>query len=166
MKLSSEVECNPRYKTLFYGLKKNHPQNVAVLYPTLFLMRRVIYVVVILFLTQIPFMAVIIMMLTCLAMLALVFNSAQWEDSIINQQHVVNEIAFYLVLLQVVIFVGLSPAPFAATALGWTLIGTLLVTIIYNIIVLIYCSLQYIKLASSRVYNRRHQLKTQVQRYM
>lgn len=139
---------------------------MAVLYPTLFLMRRVLYVVVILFMTQIPFLAVALMMLTCLAMLALVFNSAQWEDSIINQQHVVNEIAFYLVLLHVIVFVGLSPAPAAATVLGWTLISTLLATIIYNIIVMIYCALMYLKLASRRVYNRRGYLKTQLVRYL
>ena len=154
--LASGFKANPRYKTLFYGLKKNHPRNVAVVYPTLFVMRRVIYVIVILFLTQLPFLAVIIMMLTCLVMLSFVFTEAQWEDSIINQQHVINEIAFYLVLLHVVSFVGLTPAPATTAILGWSLIATLLATIAYNIGMLIYLSLRYFKMTFKRWWNRRH----------
>ena len=166
VKLQDEVDCNPRYKTLFYGLKKNHPQNVAVVYPTLFLVRRVIYVVCILFLTQLPYIAVVIMMLTCLAMLALVFTTSQWEDLIINQQHVINEVAFYVVLLHMTVFVGLTPSSAATIFLGWTLIASLLAIIIYNIIILIYCALQYLRLASKRVYNRRNYLRAKMLNYL
>lgn len=48
--LESEVAVNPRFKTLFYGLKKNHPRHVAVVYPIMFLLRRVLFSVIILFL--------------------------------------------------------------------------------------------------------------------
>ena len=37
------VELNPRYKTLFTGYKLNHPRNVAMVHPTLFLLRRIIF---------------------------------------------------------------------------------------------------------------------------
>ena len=154
--LASGFKANPRYKTLFYGLKKNHPRNVAVVYPMMFLLRRVIYVIVILFLTQVPFLAIIILMLTCLVMLSFVFTEAQWEDSIINQQHVINEIAFYLILLHVVSFVGLDPTPATTIILGWSLISTLLLNIAYNIGVLIYLSLRYFKMTFKHWWYRRH----------
>lgn len=82
--LESEVAVNPRYKTLFYGLKKNHPRHVAVVYPILFLTRRVLFSVIILFLMQVPFFGVLLLMMSCLAMMAFVFSEAHWEDSIIN----------------------------------------------------------------------------------
>ena len=37
-----------RYKTIFLGLKKNHPRNTAIVYPALFMVRRWLYVVSIL----------------------------------------------------------------------------------------------------------------------
>lgn len=58
-----------------------------------------------------------------------------------------------------IVFVGLSPVPASAAIVGWSLIATLLVTIAYNIIVLIYCSLRYFKLTTRRLWNRRHLLK-------
>ena len=49
--LQFQVQLNPRYKTLFYGLKKNHPRQITVLYPILYLLRRIVYIVLILFMT-------------------------------------------------------------------------------------------------------------------
>lgn len=97
--LESKVWLNQRYKTLFYGLKKNHPRHVAVVYPIVFLVRRLVYTCLILFLLSLPYITIVLLMLGCLAMLAFIFSESQWEDSIINQQHVVNEIGFYLILL-------------------------------------------------------------------
>ena len=85
MILASKVECSPSYKTLFFGLKKNHERNVAVVYPIIFLARRILYAVLILFVTRLPYLAIVILMLTCIAMLALISTEAQWEDSIINR---------------------------------------------------------------------------------
>ena len=50
MILESEVQPNFVYKTLFYGLRRNHPHNVAVLHPLLFCLRRVLYAVAVIFL--------------------------------------------------------------------------------------------------------------------
>ena len=157
--LESQVECNPRYKTLFYGLKKNHPRNVAVAYPIMFLLRRILYAAVILFTLKVPFLGVITLMLACLGVLAFVLSETQWEDSIINQQHIVNEIALYIVLCHVVIFCGLTPTAASASIVGWSTIGVLLTTIIYNIAVILYCSIRYLKLGSLRLYRRRDLIK-------
>ena len=92
----------------------------------------------------------------CLVMLAFVLSEAQWEDSIINKQHVINELAFYLVLLHIVVFVGLSPSTSTAAILGWSIIVIVLATIFYNVSVLIYCSICHFKLVFKRFWNRRH----------
>ena len=47
--LRHEVVVCSAYKTLFYGLKWNHEHNVAVLHPILFVLRRVIFTIVIIF---------------------------------------------------------------------------------------------------------------------
>ena len=49
--LQFQVQCNPHYQTLFYGLKKNHPRQITVLYPIIYLLRRIVYIVLILFMT-------------------------------------------------------------------------------------------------------------------
>ena len=44
----SLIRLNPRYKTIFSGLKLNHPRNVAIIHPLMFLVRRVVYILAIL----------------------------------------------------------------------------------------------------------------------
>jgi len=49
LKLEDTIQPSQRYKTLHYGLKKNHERNVAVIHPLMFLTRRIIYALVIVF---------------------------------------------------------------------------------------------------------------------
>lgn len=65
---------NDRYRTLFYGLKRNHEHNVAVVFPVAFLLRRILYVTVILFLLKIPMLSLFILCFTCVGMLAYIFT--------------------------------------------------------------------------------------------
>ena len=37
------IEKPKRFKTLYYGLKLNHPRNVALIHPLIFTLRRIIY---------------------------------------------------------------------------------------------------------------------------
>ena len=55
---------------MYYGLKKNHERNVAVMHPLMFLLRRVIYALVIVFMDDIMLWGVLIVMASCLIMLA------------------------------------------------------------------------------------------------
>lgn len=59
-----------RYKTLYYGLKRNHQRNVAVIHPLMFLLRRIIFALVIVFMDTIPIWGVLIFMYSTLIMLA------------------------------------------------------------------------------------------------
>lgn len=44
-----------RYKTLFDGLKLNHSRNVAVVHPIVFLMRRVLLALIIVYMNTVRF---------------------------------------------------------------------------------------------------------------
>lgn len=75
--LADSVEPRLAYKTLFYGLKKNQSHNMAVLHPLVFVLRRVLYALVILFLVQeAAFFGVLLLLATCLIMMVFVVHEA------------------------------------------------------------------------------------------
>ena len=152
--ISSSCECNPIYKTLFFGLKKNHPKNLALVYPMIYLLRRILFTLLILFGSELPFMSVVIMMLGCVAMLALVHSEQPWDETIINYQHIVNEVVFYLILLIVLVFCGLNPTSVSGSFLGWSLIAILFMTLTFNIIIICYLTIRRMKLIVLRWNNR------------
>ena len=68
--LEQAVEVNNRYRTLFYGLKRNHQNRAAIVYPLFFLIRRLIYSALVLFLAEIPVVGAYILCTICLMMIA------------------------------------------------------------------------------------------------
>ena len=46
------MQISKRYRTLHYGLKRNHERNVAIVHPLMFILRRVIYALVIVFMEE------------------------------------------------------------------------------------------------------------------
>ena len=76
--LEDTVKPAKGYKTLFYGLKRNHERNVAIVHPLMFLLRRVIYAIVIVFMGETMLFPVLIVMSCCLAMLAYALLEMQW----------------------------------------------------------------------------------------
>ena len=72
--VEQSVPVSQSYRTLFYGLKLNHERNVAVVHPLMFLVRRLVYAVVIITLSETMFFGVLVVMLSCLVMLAYAVN--------------------------------------------------------------------------------------------
>jgi len=83
LELESLVKVSDRYKTLFYGLKRNHPHSAAVVHPLLFLIRRLIYAAIAIFCLSVPIVGVYILSFICVAMISYVLVEQQWEDSLI-----------------------------------------------------------------------------------
>lgn len=101
------------YKTLFYGLKKNQHHNVAIVHPLSFLLRRIIYAIIITLTTEAnAFFGALILMLTCLFMMTLVVLEAQWQDNLINGQHLVNEVCFYILCAILMLYCGIIQDPY------------------------------------------------------
>ena len=59
-----------RYKTLYYGLKRNHPRNVAIVHPLMYMMRRIIFAFMIVYMDKVELWNVLIFLTCTLAMLA------------------------------------------------------------------------------------------------
>ena len=52
IKLEEGVRLNPVFRTLYYGLKRNHPHNGAVIHPLAYLIRRILFACAIVFLAH------------------------------------------------------------------------------------------------------------------
>lgn len=74
-----------RFKTLYYGLKRNHPRNVAVVHPLMFMLRRIIFALLIVHMDTVHTWGVLIFMSCTLAMLAYALAEHQWKNSVINK---------------------------------------------------------------------------------
>ena len=81
--LESLVKVNPRYKTLFYGLRRNHPHMAAVTHPLIFLVRRIIYSAIVLFMFHLPIVGTYLLCTICVGVIAFVIVEQQWEDHLI-----------------------------------------------------------------------------------
>ncbi len=58
--------------TFFLGLKKNHPHSVALVQPISYLVRRVIYAALIVFMNSMPFFLTVCLLTLSLILLAFV----------------------------------------------------------------------------------------------
>ena len=84
VKVADRVKANQSYRTLFYGLKPNQERSSAIVHPFMFLLRRVIYALVIVCLVETYLWGVFVVMFSCLCMLAFALTEFQWKDRIIN----------------------------------------------------------------------------------
>ena len=82
--LADTIPLNPRYKTLYYGLKINHPRNAAVVHPLMFMLRRVILAAVIVLMSNAPLAASNLFMFTTIVMLAYTLSEKQWNQKFLN----------------------------------------------------------------------------------
>ena len=151
LKVEDTVKPAQNYKTLYYGLKKNHERNVAVVHPLMFMLRRIIFALVIVFMDEIMFWGVLVVMFSCLIMLAYVLHEQQWQDRIINRQHTFNEIITYF-LCVILLFYSSYVEAKTRDMLGFVLIGICFVFVIVNTIVIIIYSLGIIWTYIKRIF--------------
>lgn len=137
LKLESLTKPSQRYRTLFYGLKRNHPHSAAVMHPLMFLLRRILYSAIVIYFVSLPIVAVYVLIVACLIMLAYVIVEKQWEDSLISWQHIFNEVALYLVLLAVI---GSTLPIFSevVSPVGWFMITVFISILIFNLIIIAF----------------------------
>lgn len=151
VQLSQSVELSQAYRTLFYGLKKNHEHNVALVHPLAFLLRRVLFALVIIFMVDSKALfGSLLLLITCLLMLIFVVQEAPWEYPLINQQHFVNEIVFYFVCVGLMSFSGVLTESGASRAHGWFLIALIVALIAYNVVVILYDLVAFARMLARR----------------
>lgn len=148
------------YKTLFYGLKRNHPLNVGLIHLLTFALRRVVYSVAIVFMGQeldylVP--AILLIMAGCLVMGAMLTTDTQWSDSLITWQHRVNELVFYLLLCMLLCFCGgMIPSANMNSEIGSYMIWVIIGLIVFNLCVILYDLLRFARLLAKRYLCGKH----------
>ena len=137
--VQERIRLSEGYKTIHFGLKLNHERNVAIVHPLMFLLRRVAYATTIIFMAQHAVLGVISVMLCTLFMLAYSLSEHQWREPLINNQHIVDEIAIYILCVFALLFNNYLD-PDMRYELGWLFIGICIAFTIFNFVVIVYHS--------------------------
>lgn len=149
VEVENRVKLSQKYATLHFGLKLNHERNVAVVHPLMFLLRRIIYAITIIFLAQETVFGVLVVMASCLIMLAYALTEWQWKEPLINCQHIGDEITIYIICLMLLLFSGFVESAMR-NIVGWALIGLCVAYVVFNTIVSVCYSLRLLKLLVKR----------------
>lgn len=159
VEMAEAVKTPKRYKTLYYGLKLNHPRNAAVVHPLMYMLRRIIFAFIIVYMDQVKFWNVILFMNCTLVMLAYGLAEHQWKSQVINYQHIFNESTLYTATVFLLLFSSYLE-PQQRFALGYAFIALVLIFVIYNTIIMLLFSLDFMILIVKRLYyqkvTRRH----------
>ena len=97
---------------------------------------------------------VLVVMFSCLVMLAYALSEHQWEDTIINYQHIVDESTIYILCVLLLLFNNYISADMRYI-LGFLLIGICFAYVVYNTIVIIVYSLHLLCVYLRRIYFHR-----------
>ena len=153
IELADSVQEPERIKTLYYGLKRNHPRNVAVIHPLMFVVRRIVYAAMIVGMDQVPLFATHVFMFMTLVMLGFVLSEHQWKDRVINQQHIFNEIILYCLSVVMLTFTNFV-SPLMRYIMGFVLITLVFVFVIYNAVIMLLFSCKFFILIIRKQYYR------------
>ena len=144
-------------KTLYLGLKMNHPRHVALLHPLAFILRRILFAAIIIFMVNVSLyniLGVFLLLGTCLFMLGFVLSEWQWQSQWISYQHIGNEIGLYVVCVLLLMFTGFCSLA-VIWALGWVVVGLLLTIVAFNLVMMLCHSVQHARLMVRRYYARK-----------
>lgn len=135
--LEDLVEPKPFIKTLYRGLRLGHEDNVAIVHPFVFMLRRILFAAAIVFMANHGVIAAVVLQVVCVGVGSFVAVYRPWRDPLINLQHLANEVLLYIVLsLEATMSVTASYE--MVQTIGHILIGAIAVTFLLNISVCVY----------------------------
>ena len=102
----------------------------------MFALRRVLYALSIVLLAQHALFGVWMLLGGTMLMLAFAVTEVPWNDSIINVQHIFNELVTYLTCIFLLLFNGFVDAQMRH-GLGYILIGIISIFLVYNGIIML-----------------------------
>ena len=108
LRLEDLIVNNPRFATLFSGLKLNAEHNSAVIEPLLFLTRRLVYAIAIVYMQHSPQVMTAIMMSMSLIVLVFTVYERPWKEAEMNFLAVVNEAFLYSLLVLVLVAINIQ----------------------------------------------------------
>lgn len=151
LKLEDLVEVSQRYETIFNGLKLNTAHSSAVTQPLAFMIRRLVYAALIVFMPHLPQVATIALLSICMFMLAFSLSEKQWKQPEIQKLAIANEVFLYVLLVLVLGSSCLTTIDsFESSILGWAMIGVVTLAIHVNLAVIMvnawsHCKLLYVR---------------------
>ena len=154
MVLESIIKISARYKTLFYGLRINHPHSANIVHPMVFLIRRVIYSAIVIFMLTLPLIAAYLLCVMSIFLVAFTISEKQWNDSVMLKMHLVNEIALYVILLMAIVS-SLPLHTAAVSPVGWSIIALTMSTLLFNVFVIVILTSQHGRLYLKRIRNKK-----------
>ena len=119
-----------------------------------FLLRRVAYAAIIIFMFNRPFFGTMLLIAVSMFALSWVLSESQWEHGLINQQHIVNEIVLYVCLILLVLCSDMVYTQDARDVIGWTFIALICFMVLYNGLIIAYFSCKHLKLVALRCQRR------------
>ena len=151
----AEAVAEPaRYKTLYYGLKQNHPRNVAVVHPLMYMARRIIFAFMIVFMDKVEFWNVLLFIACTFTMLAYALAEHQWKSHVINYLHIFNECTLYFVSVLLLLYSNFLDAE-KRFSMGLVLISAVFIFVVYNTIIILLYSFKIFILIVRRQYIKR-----------
>lgn len=140
-----QARTNKRYKTVFLGLKLNAEHGSTVMQPIGFLLRRLIYASLIVFIPNEPFISGLLLL--CLSTIALLFTIVEkpWKDLNHHSMVIFNEVTLYAILL-VIMSVAIFSDIEDSEAYGYLIIGLFTLNIFGNLLNILCESWNFIKL--------------------
>mmetsp|Transcript_237 Transcript_237/g.355 ORF Transcript_237/g.355 Transcript_237/m.355 type:complete len:152 (-) Transcript_237:5137-5592(-) len=102
----------------------------------MFMLRRIIFAAVIVYMDEMPLWGTLIFMFSTLCMLAYVLTEQQWKNQSMNRQHIFNEITLYLFSVLMLCFSNLV-TPLMRYTLGFVLIGAVFLFATVNVITML-----------------------------
>ena len=158
LSLEDKVKVSGRYSTLFSGLKLNTEHNTAITQPLLYLLRRVYYAFVIVFMCHMPQVALMTLMVFCVGMLAFTITEKPWKHDDAQKLAVTNEVILYVILVLTTASTSLSrPNSLESDVLGYSIIGMVTLAIHVNLVAMMAQAWHHTKL----LYARRAYLRSQ-----
>jgi hypothetical protein len=130
------ITLKPHAATLHYGLKKNHPRNVAIVHPMMYLFRRIIFTLAVLLLDKTDVVGTMCIFVCTIAMLVYAIHERQWNNPLHNQQHIVNEVFTYYTCIAFLFFTSIH-TPFQRLVHGWVLLALFVLFVVYNLVMII-----------------------------
>lgn len=154
LKIEDLIELNERYSTIFFGLKLNTPHNSAIIETFTFMIRRLIYAALIVFMPHLPQIATMTLLIVCLIVLIFNLTEKPWMTPEINKLALANETLLYLLIVLIIASPSLSSEA-GHEALGWAIIGVVTLIIHTNLAVMLAEAWHHCRLLYTRYLNRK-----------
>jgi hypothetical protein len=127
----------------------------ALLYTPLFLFRRLIFSISVVFLDQYALVQIFLLIIQSLLVLCYLLHVRPFSDRSISLLEIFNEICIYLVAFPVLMFKDITDNTITNYNLGWMIVFCVLVNILVNMIVMVVINLKGARQICKRWNNQR-----------